>query len=404
MVLRRLPESVSLILLLLFSVNSATVQSGTEAPIPYQPELLFDIADEMMALPLGVVTDVAVSADSIVYLLDRQNCNVRRITLSGDIKSTVGRRGEGPGEMSFPHYLALFPSGRCLVIQDMSSRIACLMPDGDSCDMGDISIFRAGYNNTIITRVEVDPKQRLILSATTMEQRSRPGASLEERGTCISVRRAHTVDGRLETMFTTDDNTPNRNAILFPLALSGYADYGWDINNAGTIIYSDPKSSYSVNIGHPADGKTQSISLMPWEYDDERIRKLAEAPGSSVNANEMPRIINVQWLDNEYFMVIPTAEIQVTPIAGVITTVEVFRRDGCSFGRYIIQGDFDSDNDGVFLRGDIVVIIKGGKSSARAAFSILNRSDETEEGNKTEEVDEIRVLAYRLFKSLRESN
>jgi hypothetical protein len=393
-----------LVFLLFLSVNSVAAQSGAEAPIPYQPELLFDLSDEVMSLPLGVVTDVAVGADGIVYLLDRQNCNIRRITLAGDIKSPLGRRGEGPGEMSLPHYLALFPDGRCLVIQDMSGRAVCLMPDGDACDMGDISIFRAGYNNTIVTRTEADPNQRLILSAITMERHTRPGASLEERGTCISVRRAHTVDGRLETLFTTDANTPSRNAIFFPLIWSGYADYGWDINNAGTIIFFDPKGSYSVNIGHPADGKTQSISLLPWEYDEERIKKLAREADNSVKANGMPRITNIQWLENEFFMVIPTAEIQLTPIAGVITTVEVFRRDGCSFGRYIIQGDFDFDNDGLYIRGDIVVIIKGGKSSARAAFSAVLPSDKTIEGNKPEEVDEIRVLAYRLFKSLRESD
>lgn len=386
------------------SISISASHSETKLPVPYQPELLFDISDEMMSFPLGAVTDVKISSNGIVYLLDQQNCNIRRITLSGELKSPIGGRGEGPGEMRLPRYLALFSDGRCLVIQDMTSRIVCLTQNGDACDMGDISIFREGYQHTIVTRAEVDPKQRLILSATTMKRRTRPGASLEDLGTCITVGRAHTKDARLEILFTTDSKTTNRNTIFFPLDWLAYGDYGWDINKDGTIIYFDPKGSYSVNIGHPADGKTIVISLMPWEYDDERIEALAEESGTEIKPNEMLRITRIEWLDSEFFMVQPTAEIHLTPMEDVIGTFEVFRRDGCSFGRYIVQADYDFDDDGLFICGDILVIIKGGKSTARAAFSAVLPLEGSVEEKETEEADTIRILAYRLFHSIRESD
>ena len=394
--------------LLTFSVNSAVAQSQTDLPAIHQPELLFDISDEVMTDPLGIIIDVTIGADGIVYLLDQQNYNIRRIALSGDLMSPLGRRGQGPGELSRPKCLVWFPDGLCLVVQSMSSRTVCLTQAGDACDMGNISLFRAGYVNTIITRAEVDKDQQLILSMIAMRYRGNsPDASLEARGTVASVRRTTVGAERLESLFTTEISTSDANTVPIPLDPHGYTSYfrqGWDINEAGTIIYSDPGGSYSVHIGHPADGETQSVDLMEWEYDEKRIKKLLKDADSKVKLDKAPRISSVEWLDNEFFMVQPTAELSLAPVANVVRTVEVFRRDGSSFGRYDIQCSFDPSNDEVFIRGDIVVLIKGGKSVARAVFSGFLPGEKAHEEAEPADVDEIRVVAYRLFRSLRSTN
>ena len=360
-----------------------------------------------MSDPLGSIIDVAIGSDGIVYLLDQQNYNIRRIALSGDLMSPLGRRGQGPGELSRPSRLAWFPDGRCVVVQNMSSRIVCLTLAGDACDMGDISLFRAGNVNTIIVRAEADKDQQLILSTVTTQYRGNsPSASLEERGTVASVRRTTFEGDKLENLFTTDTGEIDANAVAIPLARYGYAGFvrqGWDINADGTIIYSDPEGSYRVHIGHPADGKTQSFDLMQWEYDEKRIKELIEESDSKVKADEAPRISSIEWLDNEFFMVEPSAELRLTPVKDIIKTVELFRRDGSSFGRYDIQGSFDPANDERFIRGDIVVLIKGGKAVARGVFAGMIPPDKDGDA-APEEVDEIRVVAYRLFGAIRETD
>jgi len=389
----------------LLTARSTAAQLGTNAPDLYEPELMFDLSDEEMQYPLGIIADVKVGNDSIVYLLDQQNCNIRRITLRGELLPVLGRQGEGPGEMDRPCCLALFPNGNCLVVQDMSSRAVCLTPDGEPCNMGDISIFRKGFTHTIIRRIEADKEGRLILAAITMKYRpAEPGASLKDRGGSASVRRALITDGRIESLFSTDPDLSDTGTVPFKLIHSGYTTYGWDINPDGTIIYFDPKGSYSVNIGHPLDGETQTIHLPTWKYDEERIRELADDSGSDVKAAEIPRIINIEWLDDDCFIVLPTAEISLDPIPGVICTVEIFRRDGSSYGRYTIQGNYNPDNDDMYICGDILILIKGGKSIARATFSEFLPLEKREEESSLEEIDEIRVVAFRLFKALRASD
>jgi len=388
---------LSAIVILLFSTNITVTYSDTVHPAPHKPELMFDVNDEDMTAPLGIINDVAVGTDSVVYLLDEQNCNIRRITFSGELIFPLGMKGEGPGEFSRPRRLALFNDGRCFVMQDMSSRVPCLTPTGDACDMMDISPFRTGYGHVIVMRAETDPFQRLILTAITMRYRSPgPGSNLEDLGTAASVRRAGAGEEQVETLFSTEYNAPGANAFN-PVR-------GWDINNDGIIIYADLGGRYSVNIGHPTDGETFSIDLPQWEYDEEKIKVLADELGDKFKADELSRVGGVEWLDNEFFMVFPMAEVKSTPVTNLINTVEVYSRDGDGFGRYDIQCDFDPANDTFFIRGDVLIVIKGGKAVGRAVYDGLLPPQKAPEGAPPKDVEEVRIVAYRLFGSLRAIN
>jgi hypothetical protein len=388
--------------LMLFSVNIVIAQRQSSNPELHQPELMFDIDDEVMADPLGIINDVVVGADGVVYLLDEQNCNIRRITFSGELKTPLGRAGEGPGEFSRPLRLALFRDGRCLVIQNMSNRVVCLNQSGDACDMLDISLFRGDFSSIFVMRVETDPYQRLILATINFRHRGlRPDGTLEDLSKSASVKRTRTVDRQPEILISTEAAASDVKTISIPFVRVGHVVRGWDINEAGTIIYSDPGGSYGVYIGHPADGETISVDLPQWEYDEERIEKYVKETGNKTRADELSRIARVEWLDTEFFMVFPLAEVRTTPIANLVSTVEVFRRDGAGFGRFDIQCDFDPANDDVFIRGDVLVLIKGGKSVGRAIYSHAQPHEKAPEEGLVEDADEIRVVAYRLFRSLR---
>jgi hypothetical protein len=290
----------------------------------------------------------------------------------------------------------------------MSSRTVCLTQNGDACDMGDISSFRAGYANTIIVRAESGRDQQLILSTITMKYRgSSPNTSLEDRGTVASVRRTNFGAEQLESLFSTETGSSDQNTVSAPLSSYGYMNYvrqGWDINKAGVIIFSDPEGDYRVHIGHPADGETQSLDLLQWKYDVKRLKMLAKEIDGANKADDIPCISSIEWLDNNFFMVQPTAELSLASVPDVVRTVEVFREDGSSFGRYDIQCSFDPANDEMFIRGDIIVLIKGGKSVARSVFSGVLPGEKDHGAAEPAEVDEIRVVAYRLFKTLRSTN
>ena len=80
-------------------------------------------------------------------------------------------------------------------------------------------------------------------------------------------------------------------------------------------------------------------------------------------------------------------------------TFELFDTKGKSYGRAVLECDYNPDDDGFFLRHGLLVIIKGGKSAIRATVNqkaALIGKEADEEGSKTPTWDVIRVDAYDL--------
>jgi hypothetical protein len=353
-----------------------------------------------MAMPLGVVQDVAVGSSGVVYFLDTTSRNIRRITLSGELLSPMGRPGTGPGDLSQPLRMAVLSDDRCVVIEDFSKHATCFTADGDACEPWDISSILRGYASTIFLRAAAGPHGELIIAAVSNKRRAAtPDASLEELGTSAWVQRLRPGKDDPEKLFATVAEASDSNVVSIPADRRTYVIHCWDINAAGEILYADPSGEYRVYIGHPADGAVKEVEPPEMAGDDGKVRELVKMIGGGLRADDVPRIAKLHWLDNTFFAVTPAAELK-PPARGDVGTVEVFRRDGSSYGRYTIQCEYDPDNDEVFTRGDILVVVRGGKSVARAAFHDFLPPPE-EGSSPPAEVYEIRVQAYRLFSSLR---
>lgn len=87
---------------------------------------------------LGLVQSGVVDAQGNVYLVDRQLSQVLVISPQGQLKTTLGRAGEGPGELTRPHAVVLLEGGKVGVIQGFPGRITILNPDGTPG--GDVTI------------------------------------------------------------------------------------------------------------------------------------------------------------------------------------------------------------------------------------------------------------------------
>lgn len=79
---------------------------------------------------LGVITFAARDANGLVYLVDRQLSQVLVIGQDGELVTTLGREGDGPGELRQPHAMVLLDEGGVGVIQGFPGRIIGLHADG----------------------------------------------------------------------------------------------------------------------------------------------------------------------------------------------------------------------------------------------------------------------------------
>jgi hypothetical protein len=78
----------------------------------------------------GKIADLAVGGDGSVYVLDWQAQDVRVFTRDGAHVRTVGREGDGPGELRSPAGLIVMSDGRIGVCQPSPPRVSVFETDG----------------------------------------------------------------------------------------------------------------------------------------------------------------------------------------------------------------------------------------------------------------------------------
>jgi hypothetical protein len=119
-------------LLLAAAVQAAPViDLPAEAPAQRAVDLeeIWRIDGDDEDVLLGIIFDAVRGPDGAVYLIDRQLSQVVVMSPDGEFTGTLGRQGEGPGELNNPHGLFLLDGGQVGVIQGFPGRITLINPD-----------------------------------------------------------------------------------------------------------------------------------------------------------------------------------------------------------------------------------------------------------------------------------
>lgn len=109
---------------------------------PKQPmygEEVFSIKDE---LSIGVAEgrkeymfsragDIAVDEEEKIYTLDIKECHIKVFNKNGEYLKTIGKRGQGPGEMRSPRSLVITPQQEILVNDASARKLHFFTLDGD---------------------------------------------------------------------------------------------------------------------------------------------------------------------------------------------------------------------------------------------------------------------------------
>ena len=77
-------------------------------------------------------TSVAVDDNQSIYICDFHNHCVKVFSNTGDYLRTIGRRGQGPGDMYAPNYISFSPGGDLLVCDFGNRRIQWFNSQGKS--------------------------------------------------------------------------------------------------------------------------------------------------------------------------------------------------------------------------------------------------------------------------------
>jgi hypothetical protein len=100
------------------------------ASVPLHPSITLSIEEELSIggeddegnIILFETGNVIVDDAEDIYIVDRQDFNIKVFTPEGDFIRSIGRKGEGPGEFQYIGYVTFVPDGRLLVMDFMARR------------------------------------------------------------------------------------------------------------------------------------------------------------------------------------------------------------------------------------------------------------------------------------------
>lgn len=110
------------------------------------PEISIGELDGEPEYLFGQIRSIGVGPDGTIYVLDPQGPDVRAYDAQGAYVRTMGRRGEGPGELSSPGALTVLTDGRVLVRDPGNARIQVFAADGAAA--GTWPVVRGGFSTS----------------------------------------------------------------------------------------------------------------------------------------------------------------------------------------------------------------------------------------------------------------
>ncbi|HEX5130972.1 MAG TPA: hypothetical protein VFX92_00645 [Candidatus Krumholzibacteria bacterium] len=284
------------------------------------------------------------------------------------------------------------------MLQDFHERPVCFSADGNPCDAPDVSVLSSGFLMARYLRARIDADDQLLVAAIATRYPTGPDASARDMGVVARLSRFdHPLGGEAADLVSTG---ANHSTVALPPKNQRFVLTSWDVSPGGMLLYADPDGAYRVFIG-PATGRAplRPIALPVHDDDDEHLAQLKEKVGLAASASIVSRIIATNWVDDERFMVQPTAAASL-PEDGLAGTWEVFRTDGTSLGRFEVRCDIDVSADITFVQRDALIVVKGGRSAVMARFRDSGLPLPPPDLDQ-ELLEHIEVRRYDLFGGLR---
>ncbi len=129
---------LTLVFILILTLTAVALAAPATVTLPADPPAMRTVelveqwrigGEDDEDILLGVIFDAVVGTDGNVYLIDRQLSQVLVISPEGELVTTLGRQGEGPGELNQPHGMFLLDDGKIGVIQGFPGKVTMINPD-----------------------------------------------------------------------------------------------------------------------------------------------------------------------------------------------------------------------------------------------------------------------------------
>jgi hypothetical protein len=213
---------------------------------------------------LGLVTAGLRDEDGNTYLVDRQLSQVLVIGPDGELVTTLGREGDGPGEMRRPHGLLRF-GGDVGVVQGFPGKVIYLAPDGTPA--GETPIGGKAADGGFRFVRTIDAVGDRLVGATGR------GAFDMEKGTSTTTSSLAVMDREGAVLATFAEHVQEQDFQKFELdERKNWAEYdAWCVTPSGLVLTAGDRESWRINV-RDLEGNLVQV----WEREFTTRRRTAE--------------------------------------------------------------------------------------------------------------------------------
>jgi 6-bladed beta-propeller protein len=262
--------------------NGAEPSGGMET---WQLEELWTVGGEDDEDVLfGIITQVEIDNENNIYLLDNQLSQVQVFSSDGEFLRTIGRPGEGPGEVSNPSAMTLLPDGSVGLVKTMPGKL--VMIDKEGQPLGDF--LPNDYDpkaGGLFLAIRCYPAANGGLIFGGMELRTDPSAGTQERNYHI---RSYGMDQeRIAEFYFRNIHWDFTNFTMREMD----TDFPWqriDVDADGRVVLAPERYGYDINIYEP-DGTLSRVierEFESYERSDE-IKELVDR-AFQAQMNQLP--------------------------------------------------------------------------------------------------------------------
>jgi len=307
---------------------------------------------------LGIITRALLDDENNIYLLDQQLSEAKVFDPDGELINTLGRQGQGPGEVNNPGDFVIMPDGTLGMVQIFPGKIVKLNMDGTPAgefnpNTGDATA--GGFLALVNVR---SSGGNLVLSGIQISMDQTAGTQ-----TRTFFVRGYDMEGEMVTEFLSKSVVWDFTNFKFREADNDFIWWRMDVGRDGRLVACPERYEYSLQVFAP-DGTLERVierEYESWTRTDE-IKKRYDAimdaqlqqfpPGTEKEVEDMEQdVSDLRISADGSIWVLPSRQM-FEPEPGTFATYDVFTPEGVFDRQVKVKCEGDPAMDRLIFAGD----------------------------------------------------
>jgi len=315
----------------------------------------------------GAIAQVTSDAAGNIYLLDSQRAQVMVYSADGSYRGSLSREGTGPGEVQHPVDLFVLPDGTLGLVQPFPGKVIKVDRDGTP---GGTMTYRTGAAGQGGFAALV---RGLVRGGVYVLGGVRMSYGNDGTGREVRFLSRCSDQGMEEHCYVSLETAVNYNDFSLRERTQSFAWRRCDLDSEGRLYVAPAWDRYRIEV-HNAEGELEwiierdyeSLERDPYQRVAARARLEAYAryyptPPREITIEDTEPDIASLWVAPDGRLWVRTSRGDHDRTAGIITTFDVFDRDGQFAQQISLTGLGDPQRDLLYLLGgdQLVVVVEG---------------------------------------------